>query len=98
MITDWIFHPFGHLEGGCRAMPHNMGQGMMIPREGVVRRMIFLRVETGGSGTGVSEVFGINSRRVPLFVADVDIHNLKMKDVHDLPAETGWGRVPTPIF
>jgi len=98
MITDWIFHPFRHLEGGCSIMGHDMGQGMDVPEEGVVRRMIFLRIETEGGKTGPSEMFGINSRRVPLFMTDVDIHNLIMKDVKDLPVETGWGSVPTPTF
>jgi hypothetical protein len=64
----------------------------------VVRRMIFLRVETEGGKTGPSALFGINSRRVPLFMTDVDIHNLALKDVKNLPAENGWGRLPTPTF
>ena len=98
MITDWIFHPFRHLEGGCCVMQHDMGHGMDMPEEGVVRRMIFLRIETEGGKTSPSDLFGINSRRVPLFMTDVDIHNLVMKDVKDLPAETGWGSVPTPTF
>lgn len=100
MITDWIFHPFRHLEGGHRVMHHDMGHGMdgHDAGGGIVRRMIFLRVETSGSSTDPADLFGINARRVPLFVADVDIHNLVMKDMEDLPAETGWGRVPTPIF
>jgi hypothetical protein len=28
----------------------------------------------------------------------VDIRDLVLQDVRDLPPETGWGRVPTPIF
>jgi len=32
------------------------------------------------------------------FLADVDIHNLELIEIQDLPSETGWGRVPTPIF
>lgn len=98
MITDWIFHPFRHLQGGHAMMHHDMGQGMDMSEEGVVRRMIFLRVETEQGKTVQSDLFGINSRRVPLFVTDVDIHNLAMKDIKDLPVENGWGRVPTPTF
>jgi hypothetical protein len=80
-IMDWIFHPFGHIENGGHIMQHEMGHGMDMQDGGVVRRMIFLRVETEGGKTGPSAIFGINSRRVPLFMTDVDIHNLIMKDV-----------------
>jgi protein-S-isoprenylcysteine O-methyltransferase Ste14 len=97
-IADWIFHPFGHIENGGHIMQHDMRHGMDMQGGGVVRRMIFLRVETEGGKTGASALFGINSRRVPLFMMDVDIHNLTMKDVKNLPAENGWGRLPTPIF
>ena len=100
MIWDWIFHPFRHLEGGHAAMSHGMG-GSMPAHEvpgGVVRRMIFLQVDTSDLVPGPSAIFGLNVKRIPLFVADVDVHRLILQDVHDLPAETGWGRVPTPIF
>ena len=98
MISDWIFHPFRHLQGGHAMMHHDMGQGMEMPEGGgVVRRMIFLRIE-GGDASPPASLFGINARRVPLFYADVDIHNLVMQYIKDLPAETGWGRVPTPMF
>lgn len=98
MMTDWIFHPFRHLQRGHAMMHHEMGREMDMQEGGAVRRMIFLRIETDGGRTGPSDLFGIDSRRVPLFVADVDIHNLVLKDITDLPAETGWGRVPTPTF
>ena len=97
-IMDWIFHPFGHIENGGHIMQHEMGHGMEMQDGGVVRRMIFLRVETEGGKTGPSALFGINSRRVPLFMTDVDVHNLIMKDVKSLPVENGWGRLPTPTF
>ena len=64
----------------------------------MVRRMIFLRVETPSGRANRADLFGINVRRSPVFVADVDIHDLVLRDVRDLPPETGWGRVPTPIF
>jgi protein-S-isoprenylcysteine O-methyltransferase Ste14 len=98
MIADWIFHPFRHLEGGHAMMHHDMGHGMDAAGGGMVRRMIFLRVETAGNSTDPSALFGINARRVPIFAVDVDIHNLVLQDKQDLPPDTGWGRVPTPIF
>jgi protein-S-isoprenylcysteine O-methyltransferase Ste14 len=100
IIWDWIFHPFRHLEGGHAAMSHAMG-GSMPDHElsgGVVRRMIFLQVDTPDVVPGPSAIFGLNVMRIPLFVADVDVHHLILRVVRDLPAETGWGRVPTPIF
>jgi len=60
--------------------------------------MIFLHVETPSGRSNRANFFGINVRRSPVFVADVDIHNLALRDVRDLPPETGWGRVPTPVF
>jgi len=100
MIGDWIFHPFRHLEGGHSAMhggaddgTENHGDG-----NGMIRRMIFLRVEIPGDQATRAGLFGINVRRNPVFVADVDIHNLALRDVRDLPPDTGWGRVPTPTF
>jgi hypothetical protein len=35
---------------------------------------------------------------VTQFMIDVDIHNLKALDLKDLPQDTGWGTVPTPVF
>ena len=100
MIGDWIFHPFRHLEDGHAAMHHGTGEGMegQTVSAGLVRRMVFLRVEAQSDLPNPEDLFGINTRRSPLFVADVEIHNLVLQDVRDLPTETGWGRVPTPIF
>ena len=36
--------------------------------------------------------------RVPQFMVDVDVHNLQLIDVKDLPHGSGWGTVPTPVF
>jgi len=33
-----------------------------------------------------------------VFMADVDIHNLDILSLKDLPQDTGWGTLPTPIF
>jgi protein-S-isoprenylcysteine O-methyltransferase Ste14 len=100
MIWDWIFHPFGHLEGGHFAMHQPMGSGMegASGGSGLVRRMIFLRVETPNGQADSSDLFAINARRSPIFMADVEVHGLAVQDVHTLPQETGWGRVPTPNF
>jgi hypothetical protein len=65
---------------------------------GMVRRMIFIRAETQSGQPNQADLFGINVRRSPVFVADVEIQNLVLQVVRDLPPETGWGRVPTPIF
>jgi len=31
-------------------------------------------------------------------MADVEIHEARVISVTDLPEETGWGTVPTPLF
>jgi protein-S-isoprenylcysteine O-methyltransferase Ste14 len=100
MIGDWIFHPFRHLEGGHVMMHHEMlgkKTGHSV-EEGVVRRIIFLQVEIPKNLSTPSNLFGINTQRLPLFVADVEIHNLVLKDLRDLTPVTSWGKVPTPIF
>jgi protein-S-isoprenylcysteine O-methyltransferase Ste14 len=96
MIWDWVIHPFSHLQGGHHMM--HIAGGNADTGDSVVRRLIFLRVETDQTTVGLSGLFGINSQRVPAFYADVDVHNLVLKTIQDLPAETGWGRVPTPMF
>jgi hypothetical protein len=100
MIGDWIFHPFRHLECGHAASMVESAKGVeghpgMV---GVVKRMIFLRVETAKAQPTPSDLLEINAHRTPLFFADVDIHNLTVKEIRDLPSETGWGHVPTPMF
>ena len=90
MIADWIFHPFRHLQG-CHLMTHHVPGG-------TVRRLIFLRIESPGLGNTRAIIFGITTSRVPLFFADVDIHNLVLLDIRSLGTGTGWGRVPTPMF
>jgi protein-S-isoprenylcysteine O-methyltransferase Ste14 len=97
MISDWIFHPFGHLEGGHFAM-HGANGPMAGGGGSMVRRLIFLRVEVPNGEQSPSALFAINARRSPLFLADVDMHTLAVQTVRDLPQDTGWGRVPTPIF
>jgi len=102
MITDWVLHPFRHLSEGHHALP---GPGHDPSRmhgdagsNAVVRRLIVLRVEDEPDPVSMFTPLGINVKRTPLFVADVDVHQPRLLDVRDLPTETGWGRVPTPRF
>lgn len=101
MTTDWIFHPFSHLSEAHHGTIHigsaGMQHGMQAGSGGVPRRLLFLKVENVKGG-GQREVFSINARRVPLFMADIDIHNLQILDLKMLPSDTGWGSVPTPVF
>jgi protein-S-isoprenylcysteine O-methyltransferase Ste14 len=94
MITDWIFHPFRHLQGGHMMMHQNAA----APAAGAVRRLIFLRVDTSAMTPSRKSLFAINAVRTPLFFADVNVHDLTLVDVKDLGPGTGWGRVPTPMF
>jgi protein-S-isoprenylcysteine O-methyltransferase Ste14 len=97
MIWDWIFHPFGHLESGHFAMQHP-GMEAKSGAPGLVRRLIFVRVEALNGEARPSALFGISARRSPIFLADIELHSLGVQEVRDLPKETGWGRVPTPAF
>jgi hypothetical protein len=68
------------------------------PPGGVVRRLIFLKIDTTDATNTPTAMFGINATREPQFFADVDIHNLVLLGIHPLGPGTGWGRVPTPMF
>ena len=100
MITDWVFHPFRHLQGGHMMRHHDVGGGAVAATApgAVVRRLIFLRIDSPQSGGNAGLLFGINAHRVPLFFADVDVHNAAVLDASPLGPGTGWGRVPTPMF
>jgi hypothetical protein len=100
MIADWIFHPFRHLEGGHMMMHHDLdGAPMASPAaDAVVRRLIFLRIDSTRPSPARASLFGINVTRTPRFFADVDIHNLAVVTIQPLGPGTGWGRVPTPMF
>jgi hypothetical protein len=99
MIGDWIFHPFGHLQGGGHMAPAGRMPGVPAPAgTGVVRRFIFVRVVSPGAGGDVASLFAINAARVPRFFVDVDVHDLVQLDLKDLGPGTGWGNVPTPMF
>jgi protein-S-isoprenylcysteine O-methyltransferase Ste14 len=100
MIADWIIHPFRHLQSGHTMAIHAMGGASATGAApgGVVRRLIFLRLDSPRLGNTRAIIFGITTRRLPLFFADVDMHNLVLLDIHSLGPGTGWGRVPTPMF
>ena len=95
MILDWIFHPFRHLREGHHHEPGVQPPGDM--HSGVERRLIFVRISNVIINKP-SDMFSISALREPEFLADVDIHNLKVLDFQDLPQNTGWGKVPTPAF
>lgn len=64
---------------------------------GMTRRLIFLSLE-GVATQSPADFFGINALRVPQFMADVDVHELRLIEVRELPHGSGWGSVPTPTF
>lgn len=100
MITDWVFHPFRHLREGHHAMHGEMHREDHITRGmegGVVRRLIFLSIEDVDVKSP-ADLFSINALRVPQFLVDVDVHNMKLVNVKDLAHGSGWGTVPTPVF
>ena len=97
MIADWVFNPFGHLRGGHHAMHGGMAMPPAGGDEAMTRRLIFLAVE-GVPVSAPADLFAINAVRVPAFMADVDVHNLRLLDIKDLAPGSGWGRVPTPMF
>ena len=97
MITDWVFHPFRHLQGGHSMMHDGMQHDPAAAGSGMTRRLIFLSLE-GAATQSPTEIFGINALRVPQFMADVDVHELRLLEVRELPHGSGWGSVPTPTF
>ena len=97
MFIDWIIHPFSHLKEGrhaTHASADHVGQSMTA---GVERRLVFVRVDNVSIGKP-SDLFSINAVRIPEFMIDMDIHSLSIHNFRELPRDTGWGTVPTPIF
>jgi protein-S-isoprenylcysteine O-methyltransferase Ste14 len=93
-FMDWVFHPFSHLAGGHHSM-HDHAAGDM--NTAVIRRLIFLDISNVPVKSPY-DLFSINAQRLPQFMVDVDIHNLKLLGLKDLTRETGWGKLPTPTF
>jgi protein-S-isoprenylcysteine O-methyltransferase Ste14 len=96
-FLDWVFHPFSHLAGGHHGGPDHAHHAHMDMYNGMVRRLIFLNISDSALATPY-DFFSINARRTPQFMADVDIHNLKLLNLKDLSQDTGWGKLPTPTF
>lgn len=97
MITDWIFHPFRHLTEGHRAMHGVTGHAGHDMSAGIVRRLVFLKIENVPTDKPY-DLLSINAKRSPQFMVDVEVHGLSLLELKDLPKETGWGTVPTPVF
>jgi hypothetical protein len=97
MITDWIFHPFRHLTEGHHAHHEIPGHSAHSMTDGVVRRLLFLRIENVPVDRP-ADLLSINARRVPVIMLDVEIHSMTVLDFRELPQDTGWGTVPTPVF
>ena len=97
MITDWIFHPFTHLTEGHHAMREASGHAGHNMSAGVVRRLVFLKIE-GVPVNKPYDMLSINAKRTPQFMVDVEVHGLSLLELKDLPDDTGWGTVPAPLF
>ncbi len=99
MITEYIFHPFGHLTGGHA---HNMGNMKHGPEMYALpmmkRRVIFIDIYVDDQLNSPLDDFDINVIRTPLFFVDVHLHTAEILQVHDTPSGSGWGTVPTPMF
>lgn len=97
MFADWIIHPFGHLKEGHHAMHGSGGHSGHNMAMGVERRLVFLKIDNVTIGKPY-DVFSISAGRTPDFMVDMDIHDLSIRDLKELPKDTGWGKVPAPIF
>ncbi len=100
MISDWVFHPFRHLREGHHAMQgemHMQHQDSSGSQGDVVRRLIVLSIEEV-EVKQPADLFSINALRVPQFMVDVEVHDLRLLDIKDLSHGSGWGTVPTPVF
>jgi protein-S-isoprenylcysteine O-methyltransferase Ste14 len=100
MIAGYIFHPFAHLtEGhtGLMAAMHHEPVGHNNPA--MSRRIIFMEISASRSALkSPDDDFGINIKRTPLFLVDVNLHTGEVLQVKETPTGSGWGTVPTPMF
>ena len=96
-FLDWVFHPFTHMGGAHPSVFGSASHAMHGMAMGSTRRLIFLEV-FNVSVRKPSDVFAINATRTPDFMMDLDVHDLHVLNLKSLPAETAWGRVPTPAF
>ncbi len=70
------------------------GQAMTSGEE---RRLVFVAI-SGAPDQQPLDAFAIGAERSPQFMLDVDVHTLTIRDVKDLPKDTAWANVPTPVF
>jgi protein-S-isoprenylcysteine O-methyltransferase Ste14 len=100
MITEYILHPFAHLTGGHQHMAGMIHHDPSLHNSPMMkRRIIFLEISSDQRPLSSSaDDFGINLQRAPLFFVDVHLHTREVLQVKDLPAGSGWGSVPTPMF
>ena len=96
MVTDWILHPFGHLTEE-HAMHSSTGDPAHPMAQGIERRLLFVKVSRTAGQTPF-DVFAIGTDRSPQFLLDVDLHTLTVRELRDLPQQTAWAGVPTPVF
>ncbi len=91
MITDWILHPFRHLREGSHAMRdmHMQRQTSAGLSNGVTRRLIFLSIEDVDVKKP-ADLFLINALRVPQFMVDVEVHDMHIIEIKELPP---WQRL-----
>ena len=94
MITDWILHPFGHLTEGGHAMHSASG---VAKASGEERRLVFVTI-SGPPNQRLLDAFAIGTERSPQFLLDVHVHTLAIQAVKDLPKDSAWANVPTPVF
>ena len=100
MITEYIFHPFGHLtEGHTHHAGMNAHNPSMHESPAMKRRIIFIEVSASpGELRSPVNDFDINVARKPLFFVDVHLHTREIFQVQDVTSGSGWGTVPTPMF
>lgn len=97
IITDWIFHPFRHLSEGHHVMHGGTGYSGHDLAGGIVRRLVLLKIEDVAIDKPY-DMLSINAKRSPQFTLDVEVHGLDLLELKDLPKDTRWGTVPTPVF
>ena len=100
MITEYILHPFAHLTGGHQRMAGMTHHDPSLHNSAMMkRRIIFLDISSDRRPlSSPVDDFGINVNRSPLFFVDVHLHTGEILEVKELPAGSGWGTVPTPMF
>ena len=68
-----------------------------VMAQGMERQLVFVKV-SGTTGQAPFDVFAIGAERSPQFMLDVNVHTLSVLRLKDLPKQTAWANVPTPVF